>query len=61
MIKVELERIQRKIKKLESEIALSNGKLSNADYVQKAPEAVVDKERKKLESNLVLLEKLTKT
>ena len=59
--KVELERIQRKIKKLESEIALSNGKLSNADYVQKAPEAVVDKERKKLESNLVLLEKLTKT
>ncbi len=44
----ELTRLQKEIDKLEKETARLNGKLSNSSFVDKAPEAVVNKEREKL-------------
>jgi valyl-tRNA synthetase len=44
----ELTRLQKEIDKLEKETVRLNGKLSNSSFVEKAPEAVVNKEREKL-------------
>jgi valyl-tRNA synthetase len=44
----ELARLQKEIDKLEKETTRLNGKLSNANFVDRAPEAVVQKERDKL-------------
>jgi len=44
----ELDRLDREIGKLEKEIAKCNGKLSNDNFVNKAPEAVVNQERERL-------------
>ena len=46
--KAELERLNKEIERLNKENARINGKLSNASFVDKAPAAVVDKEREKL-------------
>lgn len=45
----ELQRFQEELKKTQSEIQRSQGKLSNAGFVDKAPQALVEKEREKLE------------
>ncbi len=50
-------RLKDEIKKLESEIKRAEGKLSNKGFVDKAPEAVVNKEREKLEGYKDLLKK----
>ena len=50
-------RLKDEIKKLESEIKRAEGKLSNKGFVDKAPEAVVNKEREKLEGYKDLLQK----
>jgi valyl-tRNA synthetase len=44
----ELARLQKEIDKLDKEVKRLNGKLSNANFIDKAPEAVVNKERDKL-------------
>ena len=44
----ELSRLQKEIDKLNGEVKRLNGKLSNANFVDRAPEAVVQKERDKL-------------
>ncbi len=44
----EIERLDREIGKLEKEIAKCNGKLGNDNFVNKAPEAVVNQERERL-------------
>lgn len=41
-------RLDKEIKRVESEIDKSNGKLSNAVFVQNAPTAVVEQERSRL-------------
>jgi len=41
-------RLDKEIARLEGEIAKANGKLSNASFVDKAPAAVVEQERKRL-------------
>ncbi len=46
---VERGRIGRKIEEADEDIARAQGKLSNEQFVSKAPEAVVSKERQKLE------------
>jgi len=46
----ELKRLAREMEKLEKDIARIEGKLGNASFVDKAPEAVVAKEREKLEA-----------
>ena len=53
----ERERLKSEIKKIESEIKRAEGKLSNKGFTDKAPEAVVNKEREKLASYKDLLEK----
>ena len=45
----EKERLEGELKKTESEIARAEGKLNNRGFVDKAPEAVVNAEREKLE------------
>jgi valyl-tRNA synthetase len=44
----ELNRLKKEIDKLDGEVKRLNGKLSNANFVDRAPEAVVQKERDKL-------------
>ena len=41
----EIKRLQREMVKLDKDLARSTGKLSNASFVDKAPVAVVEKER----------------
>ena len=54
----ELKRLEREIQKLEGELQRIRGKLDNASFVAKAPEAVVAKERSKLEAQEQALAKL---
>ncbi len=51
-------RLNKEITKLSSEIARVEGKLSNASFVDKAPPAVVDKERQKLNDLKTALQQL---
>lgn len=51
-------RIEKEIAKLEKEIARSSGKLSNENYISKAPTTVVEKERIKLQETQGALKKL---
>ena len=53
----ERQRLKDEIKRLEGEIKRASGKLSNKGFVEKAPEAVVNQEREKLNDYEYLLEK----
>ena len=44
----ELARLDKAIDKLEKDAARTRGKLNNENFVSKAPEAVIDKEKAKL-------------
>ncbi|MDV7105413.1 valine--tRNA ligase [Vibrio sp. TH_r3] len=55
---VELARLDAEVKKIEGEIKRVSGKLNNQGFVAKAPEAVVAKEREKLEGYKETLVKL---
>ena len=48
--KAELEKITKELARLESEIARSNGMLSNEKFISKAPQAKVDEEKAKLQN-----------
>ena len=57
----ERQRLAEEIKKLEAEIKRASGKLKNDNFVKKAPEKVVEEERKKLKDYEDLLEKTKKS
>ena len=57
----ERQRLADEIKKLEAEIKRASGKLKNDNFVKKAPEKVVEEERKKLKDYENLLEKTKKS
>ncbi|MBQ6235923.1 MAG: valine--tRNA ligase, partial [Clostridia bacterium] len=52
-------RIDREIERVKGEVARAEGKLSNEKFVAKAPEAVVNEERRKLEAAKEMLARLT--
>ena len=54
----ELARLAREMEKLEKELSRIQGKLSNSAFVDKAPAAVVAKERDKMQAQRQSLEKL---
>jgi valyl-tRNA synthetase len=54
----EIIRLNKEVEKLEKEATRISGKLTNANFVDKAPAAVVDKEKAKLEDYNTALEKL---
>ncbi len=54
----ELARLNKEIEKLNKEAARINGKLGNANFVDRAPAAVVEKEKEKLADYTGALEKL---
>jgi valyl-tRNA synthetase len=64
MLKVEIdvaaerERLDKEIARLQGEIAKAQGKLSNASFVDRAPAAVVEQERKRMEGFSATLEQL---
>jgi valyl-tRNA synthetase len=57
-VDAERERLARESGKLEKQKAMLEGKLGNASFTDKAPAAVVEKERKKLEDVLLALSQL---
>lgn len=56
----ELARLKGELENVENEIARANGKLSNNGFLEKAPKALVDGERAKLNKYLDIREKLIK-
>ena len=56
---VQRERLEKRLRELDEDIARAERKLSNPAFVEKAPTAVVDKERAKLEEASDNREKLT--
>ena len=54
----ERERIDKEIERVQGEIARAQGKLSNEKFISKAPEAVVDDVRRKLQAGEDMLKKL---
>ena len=54
----EIARLDKEIARLDGEIAKARGKLSNASFVDKAPAAVVDQEKKRLADFTATVEKL---
>jgi len=54
----ELTRLGKEIGKLENEVERTRNKLSNANFVDKAPAAVVEKEKRKLEEARSALKRL---
>lgn len=54
----EMQRLSKEIARLENEIKRSEGKLNNPNYADKAPEAVVKKEKEKLTDNQAACQKL---
>ena len=54
----ETERLNKELKSVDNEIRRSEGMLTNPGFVSKAPEALVESERKKLEENKVKRAKL---
>jgi valyl-tRNA synthetase len=54
----ELARLAKEIDKLEKDLSRISGKLENPNFVDKAPAAVVDKERDKMQAQQQALEKL---
>ncbi|SIR13535.1 valyl-tRNA synthetase [Aromatoleum tolulyticum] len=57
-IAAERERVAKEIARLEGEIGKANGKLGNASFVERAPAAVVQQERARLDAFVATLEKL---
>ena len=45
----EIERLKGELSKIEGEISRANGKLNNKGFTDKAPKALVDAEREKIE------------
>ncbi|MCQ2520218.1 MAG: class I tRNA ligase family protein, partial [Lachnospiraceae bacterium] len=58
-IKQEIERLEKEEKRLQGEIARSNGMLSNERFLSKAPEAKVNEEKEKLAKYQQMLEEVT--
>ncbi len=54
----EIERIKKELQTIETEIARASGKLSNNGFLEKAPKALVEAERAKLNAHLDTREKL---
>ena len=54
----EMERIAKELSKVEKDISMLEGKLSNANFVSRAPEAVVQGEKEKLEKAKALYAQL---
>ncbi len=57
-LKEEAERLKKELAKLEKELAQIQGKLNNPEFVNKAPQAVIDKEKGKEAELLVTKKKL---
>ncbi len=55
---VEAERLRRKLGEVEEDITRAERKLSNNDFISKAPAGIVDKERRKLEEAQANREKI---
>ena len=54
----EMERLTKEKQNLEKEIARAGGKLANVNFVNKAPAAVVQEERDKLEKYQTMMDKV---
>ncbi len=57
-VEKETARLEKELANLEGEIKRANGKLSNERFISKAPAAVVEEEKKKLEKYTDMLEKV---
>ncbi|MFI4937710.1 MAG: valine--tRNA ligase [Candidatus Berkiellales bacterium] len=55
----ELKRLTKEMEKLEKDILICEQKLNNKDYIQKAPKAVVEKDRERLQAAKLAQEKIS--
>ncbi len=55
----EIERLRKEIERVGKEVERAQNKLANANFVERAPEEVVEAEREKLEVNSTMLDTLT--
>jgi valyl-tRNA synthetase len=46
-LEAEVQRLERKLQKIEKEMIVTNKKLNNSDFIQKAPENIIKKEKEK--------------
>jgi valyl-tRNA synthetase len=56
----EIERLRKEILRVENDVARARSKLSNENFVQRAPAEVVSGEREKLAANTRVLETLSR-
>jgi valyl-tRNA synthetase len=56
----EKKRIRKEIKKIEKDYEISRGKLSNPQFMERAPEEIIESVREKVESMNQQLEKLNR-
>jgi len=47
-LEAEIQRLEKKVQKTEKDMIVINKKLNNADFIQKAPENIIKKEREKI-------------
>ena len=57
-IAAEADRLKKEISKVEKEIAKISGKLSNKGFLEKAPDAVIEENKSRLQDEQSKLEKL---
>ncbi len=57
-IEAEVERLEQKLTKIEKELILINKKLNNTDFLNKAPQSIIDKEKEKIKEIADIRDKL---
>jgi len=57
-IEEEIKRLEKKLTKIEREIVIINKKLKNVDFIQKAPKAILNKEKEKMKELVDIRDKI---
>ena len=58
-IVTQIDQLHKEIEKLTKEIGVSESRLNNEDYVKRAPQDIVEKERERLQTTKIAVQKLT--
>ena len=59
-LEAEVQRLEKRLQKIEKEMIVSNKKLNNADFIRKAPENIIIKEKEKIKELTDILDRIQK-